>query len=202
MVCGDEIQLVNGHVKKHRLTVAEYRQRFPQAPLTSPDLHKKLSDLLKKRWVNQSTRLFHRRCSCGQTFKTRSPNGRFCQRCSHVNLRLSRRIHQRLQNEKKGTFRKNYLEVTSDGRVRGAVMLERGIGVNITGIFSGSKRLLQRSACFFADGFDYLIDYLVLNGEIYCGDCGSPVIIARENEHYSIPTEPCCKRCGLVYELT
>ena len=201
MVCGDEIQLINGHIKKHGLTAAEYRQRYPQAPLMSPDLHKKLSDLLKKRWVNQSTRLFHRRCSCGRTFKTRSPNGRFCQRCSAANRRLLRRKHNRMRNEKKGTFRKNYLDITSDGRVRGAVMLERGITPNITGIFTGSKRLLQRFLCC-VDGFEYLVEYLIINGGIYCGECGSPIIIARENEHYTIPTEPCCKSCGLVYQLT
>ena len=77
--------------------------------------------------------------------------------------------------------------------------------MNASSIFNGlppipvAKRALL--AMWYVAEFDYLVDYLVFNGKVYCGECGSPIIIARENEHYTIPTEPCCKSCGLVYQL-
>ena len=194
-VCGIELSYVNApHLRKHGLTVAEYRQRYPEAPLMS-------LDYLKKQSVAQSARVFHRVCSCGRSFETRSSNGRFCQRCSRINKLLLRKKWDS-QNRKNGTLKKSYLEITPDGRVKGAVLLEKGISINSSGRFnnpSSSRRwwsirlLIMRWLNEF--------DYLVFNGKIYCGECGSPIIIARENEHYTIPTEPCCKSCGLVYQL-
>lgn len=187
MVCGNVfLHISNSHLRKHGFTTAEYRQLYPQAPLTSPDVRKKVS-------LSNSTRLFHRKCSCGRTFETRGSKGRFCQRCSRVNRRLQNNRPKR----RNGTFRKNYLEI-SDGRVNGAVLLEKGISINRSHFFSGAKK--PKSEWF--DEFDYLVDYLIFNGKIYCGECCSPIIIARENQHYTVPKEPCCKNCGLIYELT
>ena len=33
----------------------------------------------------------------------------------------------------------------------------------------------------------------------FCSECGGRIILARENEYYTA-TEPCCSKCGLVYE--
>ena len=33
----------------------------------------------------------------------------------------------------------------------------------------------------------------------FCPECGGRIILARENEYYTA-TEPCCSKCGLVYE--
>ena len=32
-----------------------------------------------------------------------------------------------------------------------------------------------------------------------CLECGGRIILARENEYYTA-TEPCCSKCGLVYD--
>jgi len=32
----------------------------------------------------------------------------------------------------------------------------------------------------------------------FCLECGGRIVLARENEYYTV-TEPCCCRCGLVY---
>ncbi|NVM26908.1 MAG: hypothetical protein HWN70_13460 [Desulfobacterales bacterium] len=98
-----------------------------------------------------------------------------------------------------GTFEERYLEIVNS-RVRGAVLLEKRRSISIYGVHTlpqckGSPPVEYEAI--------YLITiYLIIwNGKAYCGECGSQLTVARENEHYTIPAEICCKSCGLVYEL-
>lgn len=107
----------------------------------------------------------------------------------------------RVRNSKKlcklGTFdNKEYLEILDNGRVFGALLLQKGISINSKGRFT-KQGYMKRSAYL---GVDRRI--LRVEGKIYCGECGADVIKATQNSsNYTIPVELCCKNCGLVYEL-
>ena len=96
-----------------------------------------------------------------------------------------------------GTFdNKEYLEILDNGRIFGALLLQKGISINSKGRFT-KKGSVERSAYL---GIDKRI--LRVEDKIYCGECGANVIKATQNNsNYTIPAELCCKSCGLVYEL-
>lgn len=48
-------------------------------------------------------------------------------------------------------------------------------------------------------GSNLLID--IWNDGVHCGDCGSRIMVAKENKNYSIPYEPVCVDCGVVYQI-
>ena len=49
MVCGKELHKINSiHLKLHNLSMKEYREKFPDAPITSEELKKKYSEVQKK----------------------------------------------------------------------------------------------------------------------------------------------------------
>jgi len=96
----------------------------------------------------------------------------------------------KLPSERIGTFNeKKYLEIVN-GRVRGALLLEKGVGINNNHYFS-----LKDCGCGSAA---YLV--AVLGSQLYCLECGGHIVLARENENYTIPIEVACSKCGLVYE--
>ena len=107
----------------------------------------------------------------------------------------------RVRNTKKhckmGTFdNKEYLEILDNGRVFGALLLEKNISINSKGRFT-KQGSMERSAYL---GIDKRI--LRIDGNIYCGECGAEIILVKTNHsNYTIPAELCCKSCGLVYEL-
>jgi len=91
-----------------------------------------------------------------------------------------------------GTFdEKKYLKVTAEGRIRGAIILEKGISINGSNHYFSLKNHNCGSAA-------YLV--AVLGNQLYCLECGGQIVLARENENYTIPIEVACSKCGLVYE--
>ena len=187
------------HVKRHGLTVEQYRQRHPTA--------KMVSDLWIERHAEKArNRVFHRKCrKCGITFRTGCTCAYYCPKCQRVRrvyrkrqvglLSARRRINSGRLYES-GTFTcKWYLEIV-DGRVRGAVLLENHKAINSYGrAFKGSAPIEYEATCLIT------IYLIVWNGKLYCGECGSQLTVARENEHYTIPAEICCRSCGIVYDL-
>ena len=50
MICGEELNFINNlHLKTHNITVKEYREKFPNAPLLSEGLKKQISETLTGR---------------------------------------------------------------------------------------------------------------------------------------------------------
>ena len=204
LVCGSKFQQVNGsHVKKHNLTMVQYRQLYPEASLMAPKVLEKISKTL---WGAKKWKPYKCECKlCGQLFEKRSGNSFHCEKCRRKIYIRNRRRSQRLYNVKRrnsgrlrrfqlGTFGKKYLQIV-DGRVKGAVLLERTISINSSGFWNGSK-YRGCSVCRAS----YLI--IISKNKVYCPECGAQIIIARENDNYTIHTELCCSKCGLVYELT
>ena len=164
--------------------------------------------------------VFQRKCrSCGETFKTGSAKGYYCRECQKIRtIQLERKRqmtlryvekhrrrlkiwNMRVRNTKKyckmGTFdNKEYLQIVDNGRVFGALLLQKGISINSKGRFT-KQGWMERSVYV---GIDKRI--LRIDGNVYCGECGADVIKATQNNsNYTIPAELCCKSCGLVYEL-
>jgi len=108
----------------------------------------------------------------------------------------------RVRNAKKhcklGTFdSKEYLEILDNGRVFGALLLQKGISINSKGRFT-KQGSVERSAYLGIDRRILRMD----DGNIYCDECGAEIMLARKNHtNYTIPIELCCRSCGLVYEL-
>jgi len=96
------------------------------------------------------------------------------------------------RREEVGTFGKRYLEVVEE-RVYGAVLLEQGMSVNASSNWTYGKSL-ECEGC----GSNMIID--IIDHEAFCPECGAKIVIARENEHYSMQAEPVCDNCGLVYD--
>lgn len=200
LVCGSKLGCVNGtHLKTHGLTVARYKQLYPQAPIISPDVLKKLSFISRHRKVYDSN------CKrCGQLFIKRTHNSLHCPRCrEEINRNKHRRTHRLYKIKRRnsgvtsdrqlGTFATNYLEVVNN-RIHGAVLLEKGISINGSTLFTSQKAICDEC------GSDLLL--IISDHKAYCPECGAELIIARENESYSMPAELCCPQCGLVYPLT
>ena len=79
-----------------------------------------------------------------------------------------------------------------NGRVKGAVWLENQIGK--------SKEYYERILCSCATLQTpfYIVEE---NHRTYCFECGGKIVIAFENDYYTI-TELCCRFCGLVLPQT
>ena len=202
MECGDKLKYVApAHLEKHGLTSKEYREIYPTAPMRSSDLRKRHSDFRRGMRLNRNCR------KCGRPFTTGSTNGHYCRECQKARTFLSlrkasRRYERRKRNSAKfyeaGTFNEGYLKIVN-GRVRGATLLEANISINRYGFgrmqpHSGSVPYL------IIYDQSILTTYLIKKRNIVCGECGSQLIMARENQHYTIPAEICCRNCGLVYE--
>ena len=139
--------------------------------------------------VIEGRRTWKRECrKCGKTFKTTGSHKFYCDECQNCRYNL--------QADKKimGTFGLKYLELYG-GRIRGAVMLEKGMAINsrryyrIAGLWEASK------------GFDCEVNDLITICKENCSECGAEMTIARENGYYTIPAELCCTSCGLVCEI-
>jgi len=195
LVCGSKLKMITeNHVKRHGLTMARYRQLYPEAPIISPELRQKV-----KIWSGD--RKFQRKCKkCGSLFTTGNPRVFYCPKCQEkISVEKQRRYHKRnrirekntrktKRNQRIGTFGKGYLEIVN-GRVRGAVLLEKGLSPN------GSNSHNDVCGCGSAA---YLV--AVLGDQLYCLECGGQIILARENENYTMPIEVACSKCGVVYE--
>ena len=199
MECGDRLKFITvNHLKRHGLTSKEYRQRYPRAQMVCDDT---------RRRQGRKDRKFNRICrKCGDPFTTRSPKGYYCRECQRVRRVLQQRRYARRYERKKrnsgiakqGTFGKRYLEVVR-GRIRGAMMLEECIGVNSHHFY---RQSFNGRALFEYEAIYLIRIYLIIwNRKLYCGECGSQLRVARENEYYTIPVEVCCRSCGLVFEL-
>lgn len=204
LVCGNKFQQVNGsHLKKHGLTIAQYRQLYPEASLMAPKIIEKIS---KNLWGVRKWKPYKCECKlCGQLFEKRCGNSFYCEECREKVNRRNRRRSQRLYNIKRrnsgkgrkfqlGTFGKKYLQIV-DGRVKGAVLLEKRISINSLGFGNGPKQHVC-SVC----GASSLI--IIHNHQGFCSECGARLIVAKEDDNYTIPEELCCSKCGLVYDLT
>ena len=199
MECGDELKLITPrHLKRHGLTSEEYREKYPTVKMAS-DLWS------KERAKTARDRRFKRSCEkCGKPFITGCPRAYYCPKCQMVRRVQRKRQVARIHAERRinsnvrvgvGTFGEWYLEVIR-GRIRGAVLLEDHKSINsYWRSFKGSAPA-DYEACLII----YLIE-IILKRRRSCEECGSELIVARENEVYTIPAEICCQGCGLVYEL-
>lgn len=79
-----------------------------------------------------------------------------------------------------------------NGRVAAAVWLERNRGKKHRRMLNGGGGI-RCPEC----SSTYLI--FVSSFEPYCTECGGRIVLARENQNYTV-TELCCSRCGLLYE--
>lgn len=138
-------------------------------------------------------RTWKRKCrNCGKTFRTTGSHKFYCDECQ--NFRYNCQANKKVL----GTFGLNYLELYN-GRVRGAVLLEKRIAIN-------SRRYYRIAGRWYASkGYEYNVSYLIATylatyEKIYCDECGAEITIARENQIYTT-RELCCKTCGLVYQL-
>ena len=162
--------------------------------------------------LGRKGRLWNRVCrECGDFFTTRSPKGYYCRECQRVRRVLQQRKHARRyerkarnsgKDNKLGTFGKRYLEVV-DGRIRGAMMLQEHVGVNSHHLYrqqlNGSPPVEYETTAHLAL-ICLLVRRLCLSRSLICEECKCEVIVARHNEHYTIPTEITCEGCGLVYD--
>ena len=202
MECGDRLGgITTNHLKKHRLTTRQYRQKYPAASMVSED-HRKI---LRTNGIDRRLRRICR--NCGHPFTTGSPKGYYCRPCQRVRRALQQRDRARLYERKArnsgkdhriGTFEGSYLKIVG-GRVRGAVLLEMHVSINSHGFyrlapFNGRAPFEYEETCI-------MTIYLTLwKSRPFCSACGSELTVARQNEHYTIPAEICCKSCGLVKE--
>ena len=203
MECREKLKYVAPtHLEKHGLTSKEYREIYPTAPMRSSDLRKRHSDFRRGMRLNRNCR------KCGRPFTTGSTRAYYCRDCQRVRDILKRReaslrYFRRLRNSGKvclaGTFGESYLEIV-DGRVRGAVLLEKDMSFIICDR-SFFKLFPYSSSPPEYEETSTITIYLILwKRKPYCGECGSELTVARQNEDYTIPAEICCKSCGLVYE--
>ena len=156
---------------------------------------------------DQGKRSFERTCrKCGKPYITTGVKARYCLKCQQVRyrdrkLRRMRIYNTRVRNTQKlckaGTFdNKEYLQILDNGRIFGALLLQKGISINARGRYT-KQGSMERSAYL---GIDKRI--LRIDGNIYCDECGAEILLVRTNHtNYTIPIELCCKSCGLVYEL-
>jgi len=199
--CGDDLKFITvNHLKRHGLTSKQYRERHPKAQMVCDDT---------RRRQGRKDRQWNRICrKCGDPFTTKSPKGYYCRECQRLRRVLQQRSHARRYERKKrnsgiakqGTFGKRYLKIEG-GRIRGAVLLEEHIGVNSHHFYRQSFKG-NGKALFEYEAIYLITIYLVVwKGKVFCGECGSQLTVARENEYYTIPVEVCCRSCGLVFEL-
>ena len=87
-----------------------------------------------------------------------------------------------------------------NGRVQGAILLEKHVSINAHGFYR-LPPYNGKAPFDYEETYVTMIYLIIWNRKIFCGECGSELTVARENEHYTIPAELCCKNCGLVYEL-
>ena len=204
MECRDKLRgITANHLKKHGLTTIGYRRKYPTAPLVSDDLKKRYA-------INRGALQLKRKCrKCGKPFTTGCPKAHYCRECQRVRdvyraRRKALRYERRRKNSGKrygqGTFNEKWYLATENGRIRGALLLERHVSINAHGF--------HRLAPFNGDPpFEYEAIYLMIiyvkagRRRLYCGECGSRLMVARETEYYTIPAEVCCQDCGLVYEF-
>jgi len=197
MVCGKQLHYVNNtHLRGHRLTIQQYKIRFSAEIFTK--------EFLYRRKKSCQDRVFQRACPrCGSAFTTGNPKTFYCGHCQPImSVEKRRRYQQRYRRMRKrtigrepfrilGTFSKHHLSI-HNGRVLAAVLLEKGISINARKGHNSGK-VLECEDC----GTSVIID--VIDHEAYCAECGCKIVVARENEYYSIQAEPVCVHCGLVY---
>jgi len=201
MVCGELKQFINhAHLKQHGLTIQQYKERFKEARIYSDEF------LLKRIWEHQCRK-------CGAAFTTKSPHVVYCPPCQFV-ISLEKRRRKNRRNwarwrmrhgegsRQVGTFRENgkYLKVV-DGRIFGTILLEKNVGLNDLHKLGSLNRYLPPRSDLECNGCGSDFFIIIEEGKAYCSECGSRIMLARENEHYSLPIEPCCEKCGLVYQI-
>jgi len=140
--------------------------------------------------------------TCGSAIPNPRPNKKHCSRpCAQRGYvrRWKRKNRAKVRSQKRrwqerhpGTFGQCYLS-SCNGRILGAVLLEKGIGINNFPLYNGGRP--ERCEC----GSNRLI--CITDHEAFCVECGSRIMLARENEYYSMPLEPVCPSCGLVYQF-
>jgi len=202
MECRDRLgSITTNHLEKHGLTTGQYRQRHQTAPMISEEHRKIVGTVARNRKLKRICR------KCGEPFTTGCSKAHYCRECQRVRRairqrRYARRYERKARNSgkdyKAGTFGERYLEI-ENGRVRGAVLLEEHLSIN-------SYHFYRQPFNGGLFEFEYETVYLricliVWKDKLYCGECGDKVIVARENEQYTIPAEICCRSCGRVYEL-
>ena len=204
MECGDQLKCIApAHLRRHGLTSKEYRDLHPTAPMVSDETRRKHDLTLNGE--------YHRNCrKCGKPFSTRGKRSYYCLECQRVRdiltaRRKARRYYRKMRNSgkpyKMGTFEKGYLEVAG-GRVRGAILLEKHVSINGRGFYRLHRSPFNGKAPFRYEETHVITIYLIIwNRKIFCGECGSQLTVARENEYYTIPAEICCRSCGLVYDF-
>jgi hypothetical protein len=162
---------------------------------------------------------------CGLIFRANNPAKKYCstscaqklynRRWREKNPEKARAYQIRWWNHNnKGTFTPSRYLSIRNGRVVGAVLLERdkqkrarsrshGGFVNPwIAYYSGDREIYHsdddddnlRCDC----GSDVIIN--IVDHEAYCSGCGGKISLAFENEYYSV-TELTCRRCGLVYTI-
>ena len=159
--------------------------------------------------------LLTKKCrACNESFEATRNNQLYCKPCADARRKEKMRMYHKKWVNKgglerhlirqknsgktpvtKGTFGDTYLEVNSEGRVNGALWLEKKRDFNGSGKLRGIKP--PRDLSLFSK-----FDLLSVRNKIYCGECWSPfpLIIAPSNEYYSMMYEACCGNCGLVID--
>lgn len=55
LLCGKHVKIINGlHLKSHRMTTAEYREKFPEAVMTDVSFRAKRSEAQQRIWADRS----------------------------------------------------------------------------------------------------------------------------------------------------
>lgn len=68
-ICGDKlIQITLSHCQRHGITLEEYRQQFPNAPITAKELLRRLSEQAKEQWQQDYDQLVEVRRETGRRF--------------------------------------------------------------------------------------------------------------------------------------
>lgn len=198
MVCGRRLHVVHtNHLKKHGLTIEQYRSKFPRAKIYSDRYIRSL----KKRYCKTIGRKRVKTCvNCGAAFATNAPNKFMCDLCQRKHKLESGRSRERLRRRSWRGVKQTLgtkgpsvnLTVLPNGRVAAAVWLEKHKGKKHRMMLNGDGRL-QCPDC--NSTYLMFIEY----GQPYCMECGGKITLAPENKHYTT-TELCCSKCGLVYE--
>ena len=144
---------------------------------------------------------------CGRRIKAKNTRKR-CAECQRQHrLQQYREYNHKRDKEKTRRYHRLYnayyalrhLRHTHDrsadltienGRVKGAVWLESQI----------NKRHHDRALCS-CGSLQRPFFVAVENHRTYCFECGGKIVIAFENDYYTI-TEVCCNLCGLVLPQT
>lgn len=193
LICGKRYDELSEHLKTHGLTRQEYLSWF-YAELPSGVLEPKRYGYVTKNCLD-----------CGKPFRVKKCNVYEqirCQKCRVVYLRRwrrtpYRRLYQRLyQKKRRHTLVLHGYDKTTDltiqnGRVKGFLWLERHMKKH-----GYTKRAWEHETRFGLTGIFIVVDE---NHTPYCNECGGKILIAVENERYSI-TEYACSVCGLVLQ--